>query len=248
MPEIDRYHTVLSQGLRAAWPVLSTTVRRLKGTLVGGTALAILLQHRESFDLDYLTPGGFSGSRLANKLSQASASHELRCIIQNAETDFLEAQIGKTIVQIFRNPLRGNNPGYLKQIAKPAYIDGLPVASLADLLAMKLDVIMYRPKLRDYIDIAAIDQSRIFTIEEGLAFHAERYGTALYGHAAAQIVRLLESPGKLSAERVFNTSVDETLSYLKHRAQEVSQIIAQQRDLAGRDKIKQPAPPPTSSP
>ncbi|MCY3967287.1 MAG: hypothetical protein OXF21_01795, partial [bacterium] len=68
MPAIDSYEDVLSSNLREVWPVLAATVRRLKGSLVGGTALATQLRHRQSFDLDYMTTVSFSGRALLRKL------------------------------------------------------------------------------------------------------------------------------------------------------------------------------------
>ncbi|MCY4069101.1 MAG: nucleotidyl transferase AbiEii/AbiGii toxin family protein [Acidimicrobiaceae bacterium] len=247
MPEIDRYGQVLSRDLRAAWPVVAATVNRLKGVVVGGTALATVLQHRQSFDIDYQTTTSFSGRHLARKLARVSASHELSCSIRQSEDGILDASINGVDVQIFRVLFQGKNPGYVKQIAAPVIIDGLAVASLPDLLAMKLDVIMYRPKLRDYIDIAAIDQSRRFTIEDGLNFHAQRYGTAEVGHDTTQILRLLKSPGRLSADRVFDHSATETLAYLKHRAEQVSQALDQQRTPEVIGKNKRPPTLPIAS-
>ena len=64
-------------------------------------------------------------------------------------------------------------PVSLNSFKNRPVIDGMRVASLPDLLATKLDVIMYRPKLRDYIDIAAIDKSGWYGIEDGLRFHRD---------------------------------------------------------------------------
>ena len=247
MPEIDRYEKVLSLELRAAWPVLADAVKRLPGSLVGGTALATVLQHRQSFDLDYMTPAGFSGKHLARKLKRVSAAHEMRCEILRDMDSSMHAEVNGVVVQVFAAEHRGRNPGYIKQLAPPSVIDGLNIASLPDLLAMKLDLIMYRPKLRDYLDIVAIDQSRLFTIEEGLSLHAERYGTEGYGHEAPQILRLLIEPGKLSPDRVFDPAAPEALAYLKHRAEEITQARARRRTPELRSKRERPLPRPIAS-
>ncbi len=244
MHEIDRYKKVLGEDLRTAWHILSATVSRLKGSLVGGSALATILQHRQSFDLDYHTPDRFSGEHLGKKLMRHANKHGLSCVIQHGETDKMTATVNGVGIDVFRTIPRGTNPGYEKQLAPHNILDGLRVASLPDLFAMKLDVIMYRPKLRDYIDIAAIDRSRILTIEDGLALHAERYGIPTYGHDATQILRLLKAPGKLSSERIFDAEADEKLAYLKHRAEEVSHAIARHKTPFTENKNKQPRPLP----
>ncbi len=215
MPEIDRYSDVLSAEIRAVWPIVATAVKRLKGSLVGGTALALTLRHRESFDLDYMTSGTFSGKHLYRRLAKIS---RLPCDMIEAETDSMHAQVGMVIVQVFRAPHRGSRPGHVKQLRKAHSVDGMKVASLPDLLASKLDVIMYRPKLRDYIDIAAIDRDGTYTIEDGLRFHAERYGISMQSPDLDRILRLLESPGRLAPDRVFAESQHQTLEYLTKRA------------------------------
>ena len=50
VPEIDRHSDVLSPEIRAAWPIVATAVKRLRGSLVGGTALTLTLRHRESYE------------------------------------------------------------------------------------------------------------------------------------------------------------------------------------------------------
>ena len=222
MPEIDRYSDVLSPEIRSAWPIVATAVKRLRGSLVGGTALTLTLRHRESYDLDYMVSTTFSGKHLFQKLTKTS---HLPCDAIQEETDSMHAQVGGVMVQVFRQPYRGSNPGHVKQLQKPATIDGMRVASLPDLLATKLDVIMYRPKPRDYIDIAAIDQSGVYTIEDGLRFHAERYGIPLHSSDLDDILRLLQNPGQLAPDRVFGASQQETLEYLKNRATEARRAL-----------------------
>ncbi len=112
---------------------------------------------------------------------------------------------------------RGDNPGFVRNIGPPTPIAGLPVAALADLLASKLDVILYRPKLRDYIDLKAIDDSSPYCLEDGLLFHMHRYGTRSSSRDLARIVDLLADPGAIEEDRVFDGERDATLTYLRTR-------------------------------
>lgn len=84
-------------------------------------------------------------------------------------------------VEVFRPPRRGVDPSVALTLEAPTAIGGLAVASLPDLLASKLDLLLYRQKLRDYIDVAAIDAHRPYTIEDGLFFHGARYRSGDYG-------------------------------------------------------------------
>lgn len=218
--DMDGAVDVLSQEMRQAWPVVAQATASLRGSLVGGTALTIHLRHRQSFDLDFLVHDRFDGAILYRELNRLAESSGLSCDLQTAESDSMHALVNGIVVQVFTQPWRGDKPGYVRQLSNPLVVDGMRVGSLPDLLATKLDVIMYRPKLRDYIDIAAIDQSGRYRIEDGLRFHMQRYGIEPTSKTPSEILRLLESPGRLTADRVFEDSKDETLEYLRMRAQE----------------------------
>ena len=103
------------------------------------------------------------------------------------------------------------------------------VASLPDLLAMKLDLIMYRPKLRDYIDLAAIDNSGLLRLEDGMRLHMERYGTGLQSRVHDHIVDLLENPQNLAADRVFAAQAPRVLDHLAGRVPELRAHIKRMR-------------------
>ena len=225
MAEIDAWADVLSAEMRSVWPILQEVTEPLEGCLMGGTALTIHLRHRVSFDLDYMTVDGFSGDELANQFEKAAGAVD----IYASGSDQLHARVDTVQVQVFKTPSRGANPGHVKTLAQPTKIDGLPVASVADLLASKLDVIMYRPKLRDYIDLVALDRAGPYTLEDGLRFHMHRYGITPASTDAANIVNLLESPGVLDDDPHFTDRKDEVLQYLADRASDLEQFLYQMR-------------------
>ena len=78
-------------------------------------------------------------------------------------------------------------------MANPA-MDGLRVGSVPDLMAMKLDAVLHRSEARDYIDIAEMDRSGACRIEDGLVFHAERYGTSVAWTETHQIADTATRP------------------------------------------------------
>ena len=225
MPQIDDWADVLAPEIRSVWPLVASAVNRIKGSLVGGTALAIHLRHRESYDLDYMTTVAFSGQKLYREIESMATS----CQMNSAETDQMTAVVNGVAVDIFRAPHRGLIPGHVKQLQRPQRIDGMRVASLPDLLATKLDVIMYRPKLRDYIDIVAIDKSGMLRIEDGLRLHMERYGTGPQTRVLDHLVDLLQNPGNLATDRTFADQQSETLAYLTARVPELRLHLARIR-------------------
>ena len=213
MAKIDDWADLLSEEMRAVWPVLGEATRRMGGSLVGGTALTTHLRHRVSFDLDFMTPKSFSGDRLARAIAATCDDVD----VSSGGPDQMHATVRGVAVQVFRLPHRGRRPGYAKTLLKPSVIDGMRVASMADLLAMKLDVIMYRPKVRDYVDLAALDASSPYSIEDGLLFHMRRYGATPANNDLDHIVALLDEPGQLHPDPAFVTAGDSALDYLKSR-------------------------------
>lgn len=241
MPEIGDYGDVLPAEMIAVWPVLAQAVRGLDGLLMGGTALTIHLRHRTSFDLDYMTAGSFSGESLVGQFVQLAPDKQIETL--SAGTDALDVRINGVAVQIFW-PQPRPEVGHLRVLGAPIQVSGMSVGSLPDLLAAKLDVILLRPKLRDYIDIKAIDELSPYSLEDGILFHMRRYGTTTASRDLSRIVDLLEDPGPLQPDRVFDDN-DDVLDYLWGRAQDLRrflhhEIIASSTppnpDLPGRPK------------
>ncbi len=222
MPEIGDYNDVLPAEMIGVWPVLAQAVRGIDGSLMGGTALTIHLKHRTSFDLDFMTDGSFSGEALVGELVQLAPERRVETL--SAGTDALDARIDGVAVQVFR-PQPRPEVGHLTVLSAPIQVSGMRVGSLPDLLAAKLDVILLRPKLRDYIDIKAIDELSPYSLEDGILFHMRRYGTTTASRDLSRIVDLLEDPGPLQPDRVFDDDDDDTLDYLSARAQDLRRYL-----------------------
>ena len=154
------------------------------------------------------------------------------------DRDALRAVVRGVTVEVLRVPERGYNPGTARILEEPTVIDGLAVASLPDLLASKLDLLLYRQKLRDYIDLVAIDAQSAYSLEDGLLFHEARYGDTPGSSELSRIVRLLEVPGPLASDGVFEARRAETLDYLRARAPALRrflhhQVLAVEADAEG---------------
>jgi len=227
--DLDRFGGVLAAGVRSVWPKLAVAVAGIDGALFGGTALATHLQHRQSFDLDYMAYEHFDGEALVGRLAAAAEDMD----VQVAADSQLRAVVDGVVVEVFTAPHPSDDPTRITPIAAPVVIDGLAVASLADLLASKLDVLLWRAKLRDFIDIAAIDRSELLRIEDGLRLHTERYGTELRSGVLDEIVDLLEDPGVLASDPIFADEAASTLSYLADRAPALREYLGAERAVSG---------------
>lgn len=241
MPEIDGWADYIPEPAREVWPILGRELKKIDGFLVGGTALAIHLRHRTSFDLDYLAAESFSGAHLAKSLTRKTGDVE----VIDSGSGILHARVLGVAVQVFCPPPRGANPGVEKTLQEPLEIDGMRVASLPDLLATKLDVIMYRAKLRDYIDLKSIDEVGPYSLEDGFLFHMRRYGTTSASKDLERIINLLDSPGELDPDRVFDYQSSDTLAYLKARTPALRRHLYQMRVQSPSARRPKPFDPPT---
>jgi len=129
--------------------------------LVGGTALALKLGHRNSIDIDLFTKNEFNAQELATFLekrfefnSTFSKKSTLLGVINNIKTDFVRHDY--------------------QLIREPQLEEGINFLSLEDIAAMKLHVIANSGKrLKVFIDIYFLLTK--FSLEEMLGFYNIKY-------------------------------------------------------------------------
>ena len=128
--------------------------------LVGGTALALHLGHRVSIDIDLFSGRSFDTQPITGMLRDTFS-------IQSLETA--------------KNTVRGEIDGInldmmahrYPMVGTPTAIDGIRMASLKDIAAMKLNAIANRGSKKDFWDYAEL--LNLFSRDEMLGFFAEKY-------------------------------------------------------------------------
>lgn len=134
----------------AVSPALLQTLRQLSVDpelksffLVGGTSLALRFGHRRSIDIDYFTDRPFDSSWLASHLDKSAGMTDI-----SVEKDTVRGRLMKIKVDLIAHlyPL-------LEPIQK---IEGIPMVSLIDLAAMKLNAIANRGSKKDFWDYALL--------------------------------------------------------------------------------------------
>ncbi|WP_420620297.1 nucleotidyl transferase AbiEii/AbiGii toxin family protein [Candidatus Poriferisocius sp.] len=229
MTGIDEYADVLPDGLRLLWPTVAEVAHEVKGRLVGGTALAVHLRHRQSEDLDVMTLREFSGRSVAKRMQAAGRSV---AVIETGPNMF-HARVDDVKVDVFRAlpTIHEVGPSDMTWIRPAVRIDGMPVASPADIMATKLDTITRRAKLRDYIDIYALDVSGACSLEDGLSHYCKRNGHDYPPPAHGRLVHLLEEPGVLDSDPQHADMADTALSHLRGRAPELMDYVGDSLDI-----------------
>lgn len=143
---------ILPPSQQRLWPALRTA-RDLGFVLYGGTAIALRLGHRSSVDFDF-----FSEQPLDRSAVRAALPFMDQATVLQDARDTLSVLVpygdaAHTHVKVsFFGEIAVGRVGVPEVTA-----DGvLMVASLADLMATKLKVVLQRAEVRDYRDIAAM--------------------------------------------------------------------------------------------
>jgi len=155
------------------WPELRAAAK-LGFCLYGGTAIALRLGHRESIDFDFFSDNALDREALrANFPFIAQAT-----VLQDQENTFtVNVPYGKSDREHVKVSFFGTIQ--FGRVGIPDRTDDgvLQVASLDDLMATKLKVILQRAEAKDYRDIAAMIGVGV-SLPKGLSAACELFGNS----------------------------------------------------------------------
>lgn len=153
------------------WPELRPA-SAMGFALYGGTAIALRLGHRPSVDFDF-----FSDKPIDREALQAAFPFMARSTVLQDQQNTLSvlAPYGDSEREHVKVSFFGTI-GFGRVGEPDITEDGvMHVASLLDLMATKLKVILQRAEAKDYLDIAAMVRAGV-SVPEGLAAAREMYG------------------------------------------------------------------------
>jgi predicted nucleotidyltransferase component of viral defense system len=129
--------------------------------LVGGTALALQLGHRASVDLDFfgIVPGD------ANEIRQEFNAIGLKAGLDYASKSIKQFTIDNVKVDFVNYPYN-----WLEPIKNE---EGIKLASLQDIAAMKLEAVTNRGTRRDFVDIYFLLKQ--FPLKRQLELYLQKY-------------------------------------------------------------------------
>ena len=151
--------TLLPDTLRAI-QLVSNVPEIKKAYLAGGTSLALQIGHRTSVDLDFFTQHEFNEEELSAKLTS------LPEFVQDGTAQWtVWGKIARTKFSIFyyKYPL----------LEKTLPFEGIQLANLVDIAAMKIHAIEDRGTRRDFVDVYFL--SKKYTFEDMLSFYQKKY-------------------------------------------------------------------------
>jgi hypothetical protein len=144
--------------------------------LAGGVAVALRLHHRRSRDLDLFSP---SANPLEYVETIAATEPSARITSQSEGTLYLEVKGVPASWIRYRYPL----------LAPAERLPGVavPVATLEDLMSMKLSAIASRGAARDFWDLDAMLAHTQTQLSEALDAFARKYATHDRGHVVKSL-------------------------------------------------------------
>ncbi len=165
MTKLKIYFDVLPDAQKDVWKLLSP-VSKMGFVLYGGTAVALHLGHRHSVDFDFFSSQNFEEQTLTKLLPFLNYGK----IEQNSENTY-------TIITETNVKISFFGGIHLGRVGTPLTMPGtaIQIASLDDLLAMKLATIFNRIEFKDYFDISAMLQNGM-DLSRGLSSAKAMYG------------------------------------------------------------------------
>lgn len=162
---------VLPPAQSALWPRLGEAAK-MGFVLYGGTAITLRLGHRESVDFDFFTEKPFDHDEIFVRLPFLK-----QALVTQEEVNTLSLTIEAKAPGENEAKLSFFTVKDMGRIGVPEWSDDgcVLTASLEDLLALKLKVILDRVEKKDYLDIAALLQHGL-ALEKGLAGARAFYG------------------------------------------------------------------------
>jgi hypothetical protein len=151
---------------RALWPELSVVPPHF--VLYGDTAIALRLGHRQSADFDFMSPRSFTPETIVKEAPFLGDAVRLQ-----SQEDTLTVSVtrGAPVKLSFFGGISFGRVGSPHRVRE----NGLWIASLLDLAALKLAVVQQRAEAKDYLDLYALLRAGI-SLEEGLGAARALYG------------------------------------------------------------------------
>ena len=162
---------ILPRAQQQLWPQLSATVA-MGFVLYGGTAIALRLGHRPSVDFDF-----FSEKPLDRGAIQAAFPFIPQATVLQDERSVLSVLVPNSDAEHTHVKVSFFGTIGFGRIGEPALTEDsvLQVASLDDLMATKVKVVLQRAEAKDYRDIAAMLRAGV-SLAKGLAAAREIFG------------------------------------------------------------------------
>ncbi|MFH1038793.1 MAG: nucleotidyl transferase AbiEii/AbiGii toxin family protein [PVC group bacterium] len=181
--------------------------------LGGGTALALQLGHRVSYDLDFFTPDEFDEQLLVPRLAEIS--------------DFqLEKIAWRTILGKYGDVLFSIFYYNYPLLFPPMLFNGITVIETRDIAAMKIAAISARGVKRDFVDLYFICRD-IISLYDAIKLYDDKYG-----NLSANVIHIIKSLGYFEdadademPHLLKDVNWDEVKNFFRHEVTHISKLL-----------------------
>jgi len=136
--------------------------------LAGGTGLALILAHRKSIDFDFFSKTDFSPEKILEQLRKNVKENQISL-----------AEMKEDTLIVFLKKVQASFFYYNYPLIKPVIQkDGLSIASVEDISAMKVISLIQRGLKKDFVDFWAIIKQTEYSLKDIFSFCEEKYGSA----------------------------------------------------------------------
>lgn len=203
---------ILTEHQQEALRLLGPVVTKEGFYLAGGTAVALLLGHRQSDDFDWFLEGGIPDPLgLARNLQDAGipfktgqiARGTLYGMVYDVRVSFLE----------FRYPLLGSFSPWPEL--------GCRLAGFKDLACMKLSAIAQRGARKDFLDLYALLREGL-TLADMLGWYQEKFNIQELGHVLYSLVYFADAETEPMPRMIWDVDWRQVKKALQEAAREVS--------------------------
>ncbi|MGI1689920.1 nucleotidyl transferase AbiEii/AbiGii toxin family protein [Thermoanaerobacter uzonensis] len=203
--------------------------------LAGGTALALQLKHRKSYDLDFFQV------KVSEKIDFENIYYDLINLFRQKEIKIIMRQIDQATFSIYGTkvsfiayPFSLVEPLVSGDIIDPN-LEGINLASAKEIALMKAYTIGRRPTYRDYIDLYFLLKKNIVTLEYILEKAPQKFvieGEAVFSRKLF-LEQLMYTEDIYDKETALASIIGEKLD-----AEELEQFLAEQAKKAIEKYVK----------
>ena len=160
MEQIKLHSEAVSEPLWTLLQALMSDPKLKDFSLVGGTALALILGHRRSDDIYLFTTRAYEAGALSIHLEQTYSPERIY-----TDENTINAFINGIKVDLMTHPY--------PVLGAELELEGIRLSSLDDLAAMKLNAVSGRGYRKDFLDIAELLQ--VYSLDQMLHFFKRKY-------------------------------------------------------------------------
>ncbi|MFY9225411.1 MAG: nucleotidyl transferase AbiEii/AbiGii toxin family protein [Blastocatellia bacterium] len=193
------YQETMQSGIEETMSTLQKSAVLKSFYLAGGTALALQIGHRKSFDLDFFSQD-FDENVVEEKVKTINGFKLVK-----KETQTLHISIGKSKVSFL---------GYPYPLVFPyRFFNTVAIADVRDIAAMKMTAIANRGTKRDFFDLFTVAQ--LFSISELFEVFKSKFSKVNYSknHVLRSLTYFNDAEDDVELKMLNNTSWQEVKAF-----------------------------------